>query len=345
MTKWPSYIKKQPVVSSDYQADRSGEMRFYIYIYIYIHTHICWFQQSILKNSHDSLVDKLVKQSSILTIHSTEQPPPRNMHHSLSGLSLYFAYVSQHLLHLDELLVSLPISPGVSTWRRQWHPTPVLLPGKSHGRRHLVGCSPWGREESDTTDRLHFHFSLSCTGEGNGNPLQCSCLENPRDGGAWWAAVYGVAQSRHDWSKWAAAAALCRCVPWCLQWLDDKLEKPAVSTTQCFSLLHALSNVFSAMTWLQIDPGGRFINAPDGPGREKKVNAIDGRIKIQTILTAQHSGPKTKLVVPVQAGWGHFETSSRPWDLPWQPSTWNRAGCRLWPQGSSEHTVPRVMQS
>ena len=58
-----------------------------------------------------------------------------------------------------------------------------------------MGCSPWGREESDTTERLHFHFSLSCTGEGNDNPLQCSCLENPRDGGAWWAAVYGVAQS------------------------------------------------------------------------------------------------------------------------------------------------------
>ena len=80
--------------------------------------------------------------------------------------------------------------------RRQWHPTPVLLPGKSHGRRGLVGCSPWGREESDTTERLHFHFSLSRIGEENGNPLQCSCLENPRDGGAWWAAVYGVTQSQ-----------------------------------------------------------------------------------------------------------------------------------------------------
>ena len=80
-------------------------------------------------------------------------------------------------------------------WRRHWHPTPVLLPGKSHGRRSLVGCSPWGHEESDTTEWLHFHLSLSCTREGNGNPLQCSCLENPRDGGAWWAAVYGVAQS------------------------------------------------------------------------------------------------------------------------------------------------------
>ena len=85
-------------------------------------------------------------------------------------------------------------------WRRQWHPTPVLLPGKSHGQRSLVGCSPWGREELDETERLHFHFSLSCIGEGNSNPLQCSCLENPRDGGAWWAAVYGVAQSQ-TWLK------------------------------------------------------------------------------------------------------------------------------------------------
>ena len=74
-------------------------------------------------------------------------------------------------------------------------PTPVLLPGKSQGRRNLVGCGLCGCQESDTTERLHFHFSLSCIGEGNGNPLQCSCLENPRDGGAWWAAIYGVAQS------------------------------------------------------------------------------------------------------------------------------------------------------
>ena len=81
-------------------------------------------------------------------------------------------------------------------WKRQWHRTPVLLPGKSHGRKSLEGCSPWGRWGSDMTERFHFHFSLSCIGEGNGNPLQCSCLENPRDGGAWWAAVFGIAQSR-----------------------------------------------------------------------------------------------------------------------------------------------------
>ena len=71
-----------------------------------------------------------------------------------------------------------------------------LLPGECHGRRSLVGCSPWGHEETDTTERIPFHFSLSCIREGNGNPLQCSCLENPRDGGAWWAAVCRVTQSR-----------------------------------------------------------------------------------------------------------------------------------------------------
>ena len=84
--------------------------------------------------------------------------------------------------------------------RRQWQRTPVLLPGKSHGLRSLVGHSPWDTKESDTTEWLPFHFSLSWIGEGNGNPLQCSCLENLRDGGAWWATVYGVAQSR-TWLK------------------------------------------------------------------------------------------------------------------------------------------------
>ena len=96
------------------------------------------------------------------------------------------------------------------SWRRQWHPTPVLLAGKSHGWRALVGCSPWGCEESDMTERLHFHFSLSCTGEGNGNLLQCSCLENPRDGGAWWAAVYGVAQSRTR-LRWLSSSSSSDC--------------------------------------------------------------------------------------------------------------------------------------
>ena len=90
---------------------------------------------------------------------------------------------------------------------RQWQPTPALLPGKSHGWRSLVGCSPWGREELDTTEQPHFHLSLSCIGEGNGNPLQCSCLENPRDSGAWWTSIYGVAQSQTR-LKWLSSSSV-----------------------------------------------------------------------------------------------------------------------------------------
>ena len=90
--------------------------------------------------------------------------------------------------------------------RRTWHPTPVLLPGESHGWRGLVGYSPWGLKESGTTEQLQFHFSLSCIGEGNGNPLQCSCLENPRDRGAWWAAVYGVTQCQTRLSRLSSSS-------------------------------------------------------------------------------------------------------------------------------------------
>ena len=94
-------------------------------------------------------------------------------------------------------------------WRRTWQPTPVLLPGKSHGPRGLVGCSSWGRKESNTTERLHFDFTVSCVGAGNGSPLQYSCLENPRDGGAWWAAVYGVAQSRTRLTRLSSSSSIC----------------------------------------------------------------------------------------------------------------------------------------
>ena len=118
------------------------------------------------------------------------------------------------------------------------HPTPVLLPGKSHGRRSLVGCSPRGCEESYTTERLPFHFSLSCIGEGNGNPLQCSCLENPRDGGAWWAAVYGVTQNRTR-LKWLSNKGPSQT---CTQyWSSSKpifLSSP--STSQGSDLHHSL---------------------------------------------------------------------------------------------------------
>ena len=116
--------------------------------------------------------------------------------------------------------------------RRQWHPTPVLLPGKSHGRRSLVGCSPWGRYESDTTEQLPFHFSLSCIGEGNGNPLQCSCLENPRDGGAWWAAIYEVAQSRTRLKRLSNSKAFLESPLDCkeIQSVHSKGDQPWVFT-------------------------------------------------------------------------------------------------------------------
>ena len=74
--------------------------------------------------------------------------------------------------------------------------TYMLVYSVTQIRQEMVGCNSWGRKESDTTERLHFDFSLPCIGEGNGNPLQYSCLENPRDRGAWWAAVYEVAQSQ-----------------------------------------------------------------------------------------------------------------------------------------------------
>ena len=107
--------------------------------------------------------------------------------HSLLQWIIFF-----RTLHHNPSILGGP--KGMAHRRRQWQPTPVLLPGKSHGQRSLGGSSPWARQELDMTERLH--FSLSCIGEGGGNPLQCSCLENPRDGGAWWAAVHGVTQSQ-----------------------------------------------------------------------------------------------------------------------------------------------------
>ena len=103
---------------------------------------------------------------------------------SISGLSL-----ASHLP--CRYLIWCRVLPG----RRQWHLTPVLLPGKSDGRRNMVGYSPWRSEESDTTEWLLFHFSLSCTAEGNSNPLQCSCLENPRDGSLVGCRLWGCTES------------------------------------------------------------------------------------------------------------------------------------------------------
>ena len=92
--------------------------------------------------------------------------------------------LTQENLHIWPHLLEKAMAPHSSSlaWKIPWTKEP--------GRLQSMGSRRVGHE------RLHFHFSLSCIGEGNGNPLQCSCLENPRDGGAWWAAAYGVAQSR-----------------------------------------------------------------------------------------------------------------------------------------------------
>ena len=141
---------------------------------------------------------------------------------------------------------------------RQWHPTPVLFLGKSHRRRSVVGCSPWGCEELDTTEWLPFHFSLSCIGEGNGNPLQCSCLENPRDGGAWWAAVYGVTQSQtrlkrlssssRDFKNYAKSTLLC----------SVNGTKPG---WQCITLQHVFMNILYPLfkIYYAVFPGGSVV--------------------------------------------------------------------------------------
>ena len=127
----------------------------------------------------------------------------------------------------------------------QWHPIPVLLPGKPHGWRSLECCSPWGRWGSDMTEQLHFHFSLSCLGDRNGNPLQCSCLENPRDWGAWWAAVHGIAQSG-TWLKWLSRLSV---LFWCFSFWLTSLCIIGSSFTH---LIRTDSNVF--FSWLSNTP-------------------------------------------------------------------------------------------
>ena len=129
------------------------------------------------------------------------------------------------------------------------------MPGKSHGWRSLGGWSPWGRNESDTTERLHFHFSLSCIGEGSGNPLRCSCLENPRDGGAWWAAIYGVAQSRtrlkrlssstYGCDSWTIKNAECQRIDAFELWCWRRLLKVPQTARSNQSILKEISPEYS----------------------------------------------------------------------------------------------------
>ena len=134
------------------------------------------------------------------------------------GCSLPLESLDSKTLSLHKTIKSPDQSLSLSNSSLDFHLSRV-----SHGQRSLVGCSSWGHEESDMTERLHFHFSLSCIGEGNGNPLQSSCLENPRDGGAWWAAViYGVAQSRTR-LKWLSSSSSSRVLIIALHYLVSSL--------------------------------------------------------------------------------------------------------------------------
>ena len=145
----------------------------------------------------------------------------------------------------------LSLTEPQALWRRrQWQPTLVLLPGKSHGWRGLVGCSPWGCEESDTTEWLHFHFSLSCIGEGNGNPLLCSCLENPMGGGAWWAANDGVAQNQTQLKRLSSSSSR-----------PCELEVPVSPGGQVVVTenVHKVATLFLAQLW--------FLGQPEHQGK------------------------------------------------------------------------------
>ena len=161
---------------------------------------------------------------------------------------------------------------------RQWHPTPVLLPGKSRRWRSLEGCSPWGRWGSDTTERLHFQFSLSCIGEGNGNPLQCSCLENPRDGGAWWTAVYGVAQSQTQ-LKWRSSGS------------SSSMHTPRVVPK--FSLRLLKQQWIRDYTYIRV-----CIEPPIYPQVEKKIllktTVLSKNTVISVLIKSEKSQTKTK---------------------------------------------------
>ena len=112
---------------------------------------------------------------------------------------------------------------GKIPWRRKWQSTLVFLPGESHGQRSLAGCCPQGRTESDTTEQLSMH---ACIGEGTGNPPQYSCLEKSMDRGAWWAAIYGVAQSRTQLSNFVS---LFTFMHWRRNWQPTPVFLPGES--------------------------------------------------------------------------------------------------------------------
>ena len=113
-------------------------------------------------------------------------------------------------------------------WRRRWHPTPVLLPGKSHGRRSLVGCSPWGHEESDTTERLPFHFSLMKVKRKEKEMVTHSSVlawRIPGTGDLGGLPSMGLHRVGHDWSDLAAAAAAWTMLNTLIVWTTTNCGK------------------------------------------------------------------------------------------------------------------------
>ena len=200
-----------------------------------------------------------------------------------------FIFISWRLITLQYCVCRLFDDGYSDGQRRQWHPTPVPLPGKSHGQRSLVGCSPWGHEESDMTEQLHFHFSLSCIEEGNGNPLQCSCLENSRDRGAWWAAIYEVSPSRTR-GKWLSSSStltdvrlylivvlICISLIWCWRRL---LRVPWTARKSNQSILKEISpgcSLEGLMLKLKLQYIGHLMRRVDSLEKTLTLGGIEGR--------------------------------------------------------------------
>ena len=200
-----------------------------------------------------------------------------------------FNFISWRLITLQYCVCRLFDDGYSDGQRRQWHPTPVPLPGKSHGQRSLVGCSPWGHEESDMTEQLHFHFSLSCIEEGNGNPLQCSCLENSRDRGAWWAAIYEVSPSRTRWKRLSSSSTLtdvrlylivvliCISLIWCWRRL---LRVPWTARKSNQSILKEISpgcSLEGLMLKLKLQYIGHLMRRVDSLEKTLTLGGIEGR--------------------------------------------------------------------
>ena len=118
------------------------------------------------------------------------------------------------------------------------------------------GLQSMGSLKSDTTERLHFHFSLSCIGEGNGNPLQCSCLENPRDGGAWWAAVFRVAQSRTRLKRLSSSSSSK------YKWAPFRALPPLIKMTQVSKYIEIMTVILTQCIICQYEVILFFLQIP-----------------------------------------------------------------------------------